>query len=69
MVAFCGLKVRALCPFATELGFSIEEYAAHRGRMPSLKRPNKCSLYIATIEKVRHVLIISCMVHGTFACV
>lgn len=44
-------KIWALSPFAVELEFLLEEYAAGKGTLPPRKRRQKKSIYIATIEK------------------
>ena len=49
-------KVRAIAEFAIQFGFIVEEYAGSKGRFPPIKRREKKSLYIATIEKA-HSLV------------
>lgn len=44
-------KIWALSPFAVQLEFLLEEYAAGKGRLPPIQRRGKKSVYIATIEK------------------
>ncbi|KAJ6632923.1 Helicase POLQ-like [Pseudolycoriella hygida] len=44
-------KIWALSPFAVQLEFLLEEYAAGKGTLPPRKRRQKKSVYIATIEK------------------
>lgn len=40
-----------MTPFALELGFLVEEYAATKGTFPPKKHRKKNSIYICTIEK------------------
>lgn len=44
-------KISGLAPFAVDLNFYLEEYAAGQGVCPPRQRLNKNSVYIATIEK------------------
>lgn len=44
-------KLWAMSPFAVQLDFLLEEYAAGKGVLPPRKRRKKKSVYIATIEK------------------
>lgn len=63
-------QVRGLSPFAVELGFHVEEYAASKGSFPPKKRRTNKSLYIATIEKVTLAMLrLSCKISlQAFSC-
>ncbi|XP_076767042.1 mutagen-sensitive 301 [Xylocopa sonorina] len=50
-VAIVQEKVQAMTPFALQLNFLIEEYAAAKGTYPPKKRRKKNSMYMCTIEK------------------
>ena len=56
-------KIRALTPFALELGFYLEEYAGPKGKFPPTKRLHKRSLFVCTIEKA-HALFNSLIREG-----
>ena len=56
-------KIKALTPFAFEMGFCLEEYAGPKGRFPPTKRLHKNTLYVCTIEKA-HALFNSLVVEG-----
>ena len=56
-------KIKALTPFALELGFYLEEYAGPKGRFPPSKRRHKNTLYVCTIEKA-HALFNSLVAEG-----
>lgn len=50
-VAIVQEKIWSLSPFAVQLEFLVEEYAAGKGHIPPKKRRKKNSIYVATIEK------------------
>ncbi|XP_058790306.1 helicase POLQ-like isoform X2 [Phymastichus coffea] len=59
-VALVQEKIQSMTPFALELNFLIEEYAAEKGHFPPRKRRKKNSLYVCTIEKAQ--TIINCLI-------
>lgn len=50
-VAIVQEKVRSLSPFAVDLGFLVEEYAAGKGTLPPRKRRKRQTIFVCTIEK------------------
>ncbi|CAO1419813.1 unnamed protein product [Diamesa hyperborea] len=44
-------KISDLTPFALELNFLVEEYAAGKGSIPPQKRRRKNTIFVSTIEK------------------
>lgn len=50
-IYFNFFQIWSLAPFALQLEFLVEEYAAGKGNLPPKKRRKKNSIYVATIEK------------------
>lgn len=52
-MVFCVfVQVQELTPFAAKFDFTVEEYAASKGRLPPHQRKKRNVVYVATIEKV-----------------
>ncbi|OAF67473.1 hypothetical protein A3Q56_04791 [Intoshia linei] len=49
-------KMKALSELGMRLQFIVEDYSGTRGRIPPIKRRNKRTLYIATIEKANAII-------------
>lgn len=49
-------KVHDLMPLAVEFDFLVEEYCSGKGSIPPVKRRNKSSIYICTMEKANILL-------------
>lgn len=50
-------KVASMSPFGVDLGFHVVEYAGSKGEFPPRRRRGRCSIYIATIEKVLNLIL------------
>ena len=48
--------MKSLSPFALELGFTVEEYAASKGQLPPRRRQRRKAIYIATLEKANSLV-------------
>ena len=46
------MQVQELTLFAAKFDFTVEEYAASKGRLPPHQRKKRNVVYVATIEKV-----------------
>ena len=55
--------MRALSPFAVDLGFLVEEYASSKGVIPPKRRRKLNTVYVCTIEKA-HTLLNSLIANG-----
>lgn len=55
-VAIVQEKIQSLSFFEEFFEIHVEEYAASKGRIPPIKRKNKSSMYICTIEKANMVI-------------